>query len=155
MLPQSDSRAWLRDRHTHFSPWDLNIAHFMVYQRIYPSFDLSAAYASRRTYLPSRSPALSFHQLTSSLSQQSVAQYGHPGYTSTSRRSDTGHGTQHGYILLALTTAWASPYYWPIFCVSPTVGLPPSASTATPSARHKHGGKDTLSGGQGERGEIA
>ena len=63
---------------------------------IYPSFDLFAACASRRTYLPFRSPAAvvsSTHFLPSR--QQPVAQYVYSEYTSTSRRNDPSH-TGHG-----------------------------------------------------------
>ena len=111
-------------------------------------------------------PPLSSHQSSSSSqSQQSVAQYGYPGYTSTSIRSDpshSGHGTQHGYYPYYPTPPppphGYPPYQWPAYSGYPPQPLPvghsPSASTASPTAQHKHGGNGEISGGQGERGEI-
>ena len=112
---------------------------------IYPSFDLFAACASRRTYVPFRSPAAvvsSTHFLPSR--QQPVAQYVYSEYTSTSRRNDPSH-TGHGS-----TNLPAPPYGYPPQPLP--VGHPPSVSTA-PTALHKHWGNGETSGGQ-EKGEI-
>ena len=73
VLPPVTPDTWLRDRHIFPSPWVLNI-HPSWYTSVYPSFDLSAACASRRTYASSQSPVVSSIDFP-------VAQYGYPGYT--------------------------------------------------------------------------
>ena len=102
---------------------------------------------------------------TSSQMQQSVVQYGYPGYTTTSHRSDpsqAGHGTQHGYYPYYPAPPppphGYPPYQWPAYSGYPPqplpVGHPPPASTAPPAVQPKHGGNGEIPGGQGG-GETA
>ena len=140
----------------HYSPYGVPAPYFPVSS--YPPH-----IPPGHMYHPGHQP--SSHQSASSQSQQSVVQYGYPGYSATQHGSDpsqAGPGTQHGYYPYYSAPPPPPhppgyPYQWPAYSGFPPQPLPvghsPATSAAPPAGQSKQGDDENL--GPGERGDAA